>query len=72
MYSDTLRLLEDVAEGRATAEDVLTDAIRILVLVREEKAARMSTLLAGIERGSGALPLSAEAIVTPDGTAFGV
>jgi hypothetical protein len=64
MYSDTLRLLEDVAEGRATAEDVLTDAIRILVLVREEKAARMSTLLAGIERGSGALPLSAEAIVT--------
>jgi hypothetical protein len=64
MYGETLKLLEDVAEGRAAAEDVLTDAIRILVLVREEKAARMSTLLAGIERSSGSLPLSSEAIVT--------
>ena len=41
-----------------------TDAIRILVLVREEKAARMSTLLADIERSSGALPLLSEMIVT--------
>jgi len=64
MYGDTLKLLEDVAEGKVSAEDVLTDAIRILVLIREEKAARMSALLADIERSSGALPLSSEMIVT--------
>jgi hypothetical protein len=64
LYSDTLRLLEDVAEGRASAEDVLTDTLRILVMVREEKAGRMATLLAGIERSKDALPLASEAIVT--------
>jgi hypothetical protein len=63
MYADTLKLLEDVAEGRATAENVLADAVRILVLLREEKANRMATLLAGIERSKDALPLSSEAIV---------
>jgi hypothetical protein len=64
LYSDTLQLLEEVAKGRASAEDVLIDAIRILVLVREEKAGRMETLLAGIEHSKDALPLSSEAIVT--------
>ena len=64
MYGDVVQLLEDVAEGRENAENVLTDTIRILVLVREEKAARMSALLADIERNSGALPLSSEMIVT--------
>ena len=64
LYSDTLKVLDDVAAGRATAENVLTDAIRILVLVREEKAGRMATLLAGIHTSEGALPLPAEAIVT--------
>ncbi len=64
LYQDTLLLLEDVATGRATAEAVLTDTIRILVLLREEKAGRMATLLAGIQRSQDALPLPAEAIVT--------
>lgn len=63
VYSDTLKLLEDVAQGRASAEDVLTDAIRVLILIREEKAGRMATLLAGIRRNEGALPLATEAIV---------
>jgi hypothetical protein len=64
MYGDTLKLLEDVAEGKLRAEDVLTDAIRILILVREERVTRMASLLADIERSSGALPLSSEMIVT--------
>src|SRR6185437_13665200 len=64
MYGDTVKLLEDVAEGRVSAEDVLADAVRILVLVCEEKADRMSALLYDIARSSGALPLSSEMIVT--------
>jgi len=63
VYSDTILLLDDVAEGRATAHDILTETIRLLLVVRDEKAARMKTLLAGIERGRDALPLASEAIV---------
>lgn len=37
VYSDTIKLLDDVAAGKADAHDVLADAIRILLLVRSEK-----------------------------------
>lgn len=37
VYRDTLQILEDVANGRATAEDVLADTIRLLCVVRDEK-----------------------------------
>ncbi len=63
VYSDTLQILDDVANGRVTAEDVLADTIRFLIVVREEKNARMATLMAGIEESKGGLPLSSEAIV---------
>lgn len=64
VYSDTLQILDAVANGRVTAEEVLADTIRFLVVVREEKKARMATLLAGIDEGRGGLPLSSEAIIT--------
>jgi len=64
VYSDTLQILDDVANGRATAEDVLADTIRLLCVVRDEKKKRMETLLGGIEESKGGLPLSSEAIVT--------
>ena len=64
MYADTLRVLEDVAEGRARAEDVLGDAIRILVTMRDERAQRMEALLASLGRDGDRLPLASEAIVT--------
>jgi DNA adenine methylase len=63
VYRDAVQLLDDVAKGRATAEDVLTDTIRHLVLLREEKKTRMATLLAGLQQNKGAIPLSSEAIV---------
>jgi hypothetical protein len=63
LYGDTLKLLEDVAEGRVSAEDVLLDTIRLLIIVREERAGRMAKLLAEMERSKGALPLASEAIV---------
>jgi hypothetical protein len=64
VYSDALQLLDDAAKNRATAEDVLTDTIRILLHVRDEKDARMKELVAALQHGDEALPLPTEGIVT--------
>lgn len=64
VYRDTLQLLDDVAQGRVTAEQVLIDTLRILVLVRDEKQERMKTLVAALQHGADALPLASEQIVT--------
>jgi hypothetical protein len=64
LYKDTLLILDDVAKGKISAEQVLTETIRLLLVVRDERKARMDTLVKGIEQGIGALPLCVEAIVT--------
>ena len=64
VYRDTIQILDDVANGRVRAEDVLADTIRLLCIVRNEKIQRMETLLAGIEASKDSLPLSSEAIVS--------
>lgn len=64
VYKDTLQLLDDVARGKVSAEQVLTDAIRILVLVRDDKQARMKGLVEALQHGDDALPLPTEGIVT--------
>ena len=63
VYRDAIQILEDVAQGRVSAEDVLTDTIRLLAVVREERNARMATLLAGLQHNHNAIPLASEAIV---------
>ncbi|MDW8466832.1 MAG: restriction endonuclease, SacI family [Chloroherpetonaceae bacterium] len=63
VYKATLMLLDDVYRGKITAEDLLAEALRILLLVREEKRTRIRTLLAGLS-SKDALPLSSEEIVT--------
>jgi len=64
VYTYTLEVLDAVANSRVSAQDVLGETIRLLILVREEKKARMAGLLASIEESKGGLPLSSEAIVT--------
>lgn len=64
LYKKTLELLEDVAENRIAADVVFVEAVRVLMLLRDEKLARMASLLEALERTEGALPLSSEAIVT--------
>lgn len=64
VYKYTQELLDFVAMGTIGAEDVLTEAIRVLVVLRDEKQARMAELVSALNQGRGALPLSAEAIVT--------
>lgn len=64
LYKKTLELLEDVAKKRIAADILFIETVRILLLLRDEKLARMASLLGALERTEGALPLSSEAIVT--------
>ncbi|MDR3159717.1 MAG: restriction endonuclease, SacI family [Zoogloeaceae bacterium] len=64
LYKKTLELLEDVAEQRIAADVLFVETVRVLMLLRDEKLARMASLLGTLERTEGALPLSSEAIVT--------
>jgi hypothetical protein len=64
VYKDTLQILDDVAEGRVSAEDVLTYTIGTLLAVRKEQVERIAALLSEVKQAKQeALPLSSEAIV---------
>jgi hypothetical protein len=60
MYQDALRLLDDVRAGRVSAQDVLDESIRLLLLERDARKVRLRTLLSGVGRVANALPLSSE------------
>ena len=64
VYQASLQLLTDVNIGAITAEDLLAETLRLLVVLRQEQRQRMDALLAGIRTVEGAVPLSAEGIVT--------
>jgi hypothetical protein len=64
LYIKTLELLADVAENRIPADVLFVEIVRVLLQLRDEKMARMESLLNALERTNGALPLSSEAIVT--------
>jgi len=64
LYKDTLLILDDVAKGKISAERVLTEIIRLLLIFRDERKDRIDTLVKGLQEGVGALPLCVEAIVT--------
>ncbi len=64
VYQDTLQLLDDVANGRVSADEVLLEVIRLLLIIRNENQARINLLIEGIERGKDSLPLSSESIVS--------
>lgn len=64
LYQKSLALLDDVAEGRAQADLLFIELLRILIRFRDEKLARMASLIAALERSQDALPLSSEAVVT--------
>lgn len=63
LYVATLKLLDAVYRGKVSPSALLVEAIRLLLLERDEKRKRMASLLEGIRSGEGALPLSCEAIV---------
>lgn len=63
MYQDVLHLLDNVYRRKVPARDVLGEAIRLLLLERDERKTRLKALLSGVDRIVGALPLSSEATV---------
>lgn len=64
LYRAALQLLTDVQMGRITANALLVETVRWLLILRDEKQQRMSSLLAGLKASEGEMALSAEAIVT--------
>jgi hypothetical protein len=64
LYETALELLDDVHQGRITADELLAETIRCLIIARNEKRQRMETLLADLKKSEDAIPLSAEEIIT--------
>jgi DNA adenine methylase len=63
MYQSALQLLDDVHTGKVPAQDVLNESIRLLLLERDAREARLKTLLSGVGRVADGLPLSSEETV---------
>jgi len=64
VYKASLAVLDDVHQGKLTAEELLAETVRWLLIVRDERQQRMSTLLAGLKAAPGEISLPAEGIVT--------
>lgn len=62
IYKATPQLLDDVHQKRVSAEDLLTEIVRILLIIREEKEGRIRILLTGLS-AEETLPLSSEEII---------
>lgn len=63
VYKATLQLLDDVYQKKLSADELLTETVRWLLIVRDEKRQRMSSLLAGLKASKGETSLPAEGIV---------
>ena len=63
LYVETLQLLDDVHNQSITAEDLLAEIIRILLVMRNEREDRMQALIRGLGQSEDALPLSSEQII---------
>ena len=48
MYQSALQLLDDVRAGRVSAQDILNECLRLLLLDRDARKARLKTLLSGV------------------------
>ena len=60
MYQSALQILDDVHAERVSARDVLDESVRLLLIERDARKARLKTLLTGVGRVADALPLSSE------------
>ena len=63
LYQAAIQLLVDVQQGAVSAEDLLAETVRRLLVIKEEKARNMATMLANLQATKGVIPLSAEAII---------
>lgn len=63
LYKTVLQLLDDVYCSKVLASDLLAETIRYLLIVRDEKRQRISSLLANLRTVAGGIPFSTEAII---------
>lgn len=63
LYRAVLQLLDDVYQERITAFDLLTETMRRLLMIRDEQAYRLTTLISDLATTEGGVTLSSEAIV---------
>jgi len=61
-YAETLRLLDEVYRGKLSPEDLLAEIVRLLLLLRDEKQARLNRLVSDLALVDD-LPLSSEEII---------
>ncbi len=64
LYQLSLQLLTDVHNQEVSAQELLAELVRWLLIVRDERRQRMATLLEGLKSSKDAIPLPAEGIVT--------
>lgn len=63
MYVDTIKLLDDVYQGTITADDLLIETIRQLLLLKQEQEKRIAQLIQELQTASQGVPLSVEEII---------
>ncbi len=63
MYADTIFLLNAVHQGQITADDLLAETIRQLLILKNQQETRMQQLLDDLKTTRHNLPLSSEGIV---------
>jgi hypothetical protein len=63
VYQATLQLLTDIQEDRVSAEDVLTEAFRWLLLMKDERLLRLDKALENLKFSENTIPLSSEDVV---------
>ena len=64
MYVDIIQLLDDVHQGRITAEDLLVETLRQLVQLEQEDNSRIQQSLDKLNTADPSIPLSSQDIVS--------
>jgi DNA adenine methylase len=63
LYTAVLDLLDDVHNNRVSADDLLAETIRMLIILRNERQGRIESLIGALRTTEDAVPLSSEDIV---------
>lgn len=63
LYTAVLDLLDDVHNDRVSADDLLAETIRLLIILRNERQQRIESLIGALKTTGDALPLSSEEVI---------
>lgn len=63
LYKEVLEILDAIQSGKTTASDILHEVVRLLIIERNERQARLESLKETLQKEAGKLPLSSEEMV---------